>query len=336
MNIESFYNDNFEKEYLEKNLSDYSVNFLPSPISDHKDFKSEAEILTVFVKSKVNKDVMDVMVNLKFIATRSTGFDHIDLDEANKRGIIVSNVPTYGENTVAELAFALILALSRKIYESYRRVREDGSFSQNGLRGFDLKGKTIGVIGTGHIGRFAIKMAHGFGMNILAFDINRDEEFAKEIGFKYAEGMDELLEQSDIVTLHVPYNKHTHHLISKDNLRKLKKGMYLINTSRGAVVETEAIVQGLKEGIIAGAGLDVLEEEGPMFDHLVVLGDSHPNAEVLKTLLSNHYLIEHPNVIITPHNAFNTTEAVERILKTTVENINGFSKGKPINVVKPK
>ncbi len=335
MKISCFYNDEFEKEYLEKNLSDYEIEFLPSPLQDHSDFKSEAEILSVFVKSKVGNTEMDKMPNLKYIATRSTGFDHIDLKEAQKRGIIVSNVPTYGENTVAELAFALILSLSRNMYESYRRVREDGSFSQSGLRGFDLKGKTIGVVGTGHIGRFAIKMASGFGMNIVAYDINKDEEFAKEIGFKYVE-MDELFKESDIITLHVPYNKHTHHLINMETLSRLKKGVVLINTSRGAVVETDAIVEGLKQGVIAGAGLDVLEEEGPMFDHLIALGDSHPSAETLKTLLSNHYLIEHPNVIITPHNAFNTTEAVERILSTTVDNINAYKEGTPSNVVEVK
>jgi len=333
--IACFYNDELEKEYLEKSLEGRDIEFLPSPIQDHTDFSSDAEILSVFVKSQVGKTEMDKMPNLKFIATRSTGFDHIDLEEAKNRGIIISNVPTYGENTVAELAFALLLDVSRNMYESYRRVREEGSFSQSGLRGFDLKGKTIGVVGAGHIGRYAIKMARGFGMNIIAFDINKDEEFAKEYDFKYVE-MDELFEKSDVITLHVPYNEHTHHLINKETLGKLKKGVVIINTSRGAVIETDAIVEGLQSGVIAGAGLDVLEEEGPMFDHLVALGDSHPSAETLKTLLSNHYLIEHPNVIITPHNAFNTKEAVERILATTTENITAYDGGGPQNIVEAK
>jgi len=335
MKITCFYNDEFEKTYLQDKFPEGEIEFLPSPLQDHKDFKSEADTLTVFVKSEVGAKEMDLMPNLKFIATRSTGFDHIDLKEASKRGIVVSNVPTYGENTVAELAFALLLSLSRNIYESYRRVREDGSFSQVGLRGFDLKGKTMGIVGAGHIGRFAIKMAVGFGMNVIAFDLNKDEEFAKEVGFRYVE-MEELFRESDVISLHVPYNKHTHHLINMETLPNLKKGVVVINTSRGAVIETDAIVEGLKDGIIAGAGLDVLEEEGPMFDHLVALGDSHPSAETLKILLSNHYLVEHPNVIITPHNAFNTTEALERILVTTVENINNFGKGEPSNVLESK
>jgi len=335
MKIACFYNDLIEKDYLEKKLSGHEVEFLPEPMNDHSGWKSDAELLSVFVKSNVGAKEMDSMPNLKFIATRSTGFDHIDLEEANKRGVVVSNIPTYGENTVAELAFALILDLSRKMYASYDRVRSEGSFSQSGLRGFDLMGKTIGIVGTGHIGRYAIKMAHGFGMNILAFDINKDEEFRAEYGFKYVE-LDELFASSDIITLHVPYNPHTHHLINRDNIKNFKKGSYIINTSRGAVIETDALIIGLKEGIIAGAGLDVLEEEGPMFDHMLAFGESHPNEGVLKTLLENHYLIDHPNVIITPHNAFNTNEAIERILETTVENIGAFSSGTPQNIVEKK
>jgi len=335
MKLTCFYNDETEKDYLEKNLSGYEMEFLPEPMSVEDGWTSDSEVLSVFVKSNVGPKEMDAMPNLKFIATRSTGFDHINIEEAQKRGIVVSNIPTYGENTVAEMAFALILALSRKIYDSYDQVRSVGSFSQTGLRGFDLMGKTIGVVGTGHIGRYAIKMAHGFGMNILAFDINKDEAFRAEYGFKYVE-LDELFALSDVVTLHVPYNEHTHHLINKENISKFKKGSYIINTSRGAVIETDALVEGLKSGIIAGAGLDVLEEEGPMFDHLVAFGEFHPNADTLKTLLENHYLIDHPNVIITPHNAYNTNEAIWRILETTVQNIKAFMNGTPQNIVEKK
>ncbi len=334
--IVCFYNDISEKEHLEKALSSHDVVFFESPISDHADFSDdEAEILSVFVKSKVDASVMDRMPNLKHIATRSTGFDHIDLEEAKKRGITVSNVPSYGENTVAELAFGLLLMLSRNLYDSYRRVREDGSFSQEGLRGFDLKDKTIGVVGAGHIGRYMISMAKGFGMNVITFDVNVDEEHAKEMGISYV-SMEELFSSSDVISFHVPYNEHTHHLLNKDVLKNLKKGVYIINTSRGAVVDTDALVQGLKEGVIAGAGLDVLEEEGPMFDHLEALSDSHPSPEMLKTLLANHYLVEHPKVVITPHNAFNTQEAVGRILSTTVSNIESFVSGNPENIVEAK
>ncbi|MFC1802064.1 NAD(P)-dependent oxidoreductase [Patescibacteria group bacterium] len=331
-----FYKNQWEKDYLSENLEGGEMIFLEGSISDHPDFSdSEVEVLTVFVKSHIGAEELDRFPNLKFIATRSTGFDHINLEEADKRGIVVSNVPTYGENTVAEFAFALLLNLSRKICSSYKRVLEQGSFSQESLSGFDLRGKTIGIIGAGNIGRHSIRIAKGFGMEVLAFDIKKDEEFAKEVGFKYAD-FDEILQTADIISLHVPYNPHTHHLINKENISSIKQGVYLINTSRGAVVETSALVEALEKGILAGAGLDVLEEEGYMGNDTELLADDHPDPETLKVLLSNQYLIDHPNVIITPHNAFQTKEAIERIFKTTVENIKAFEEGEPKNVVEVK
>ena len=271
--------------------------------------------------------------NLQLITTRSTGYDHIDLVACVKHGTAVANVPSYGSPTVAEFAFALILTLSRKIYDAYHRVREDGSFQLDGLQGFDLKGKTLGVVGTGDIGRAVVRIANGFEMKVVASDVKPDEEFAKEQSFRYCE-LDELLEQSDIVTLHVPYLASTHHLINKDNITKFKRGAYLINTSRGPVVETEALVQALTNGHIAGAGLDVLEEEGIVKDELAFLVGGHPEATNLKTVLAGHVLIDHPNVIVTPHNAFNTQEALQRILETTIENHLSFIHEEPRNLVK--
>lgn len=334
MKVLYFYREDWEPEYMKERLPGFDIDFKEGTVQDFPDLKdNEAEVLCVFVKSNVGPEEMDRFPKLKLIATRSTGFDHVDVAEAGKRDISVVNVPTYGESTVAEFTFALMLTLSRKVYDAYDRVRENGSFSQEGLRGFDLNGKTIGVIGTGNIGRHAIVIAKGFGMNVLAYDINRDEEFAKETGFEYVE-FDDLLARSDIVTLHVPYNKHTHHLINSENISKLKKGAYLINTSRGGVVETEALIRALKDEILAGAGLDVLEEEGEtMSDEVELLFDPHPEAETLKTLLANHYLIDHPRVVITPHNAFNTEGALRRILDTTAENIKSFSEGNPQNRV---
>ncbi len=333
MHITYFYQKESEQEFFTQNLPDFDIEFLAGTIQSHSDHRNkETEILCVFVKSTIGAEEMDRYPNLKFIATRSTGFNHIDLEEAKKRGIKVSNVPTYGENTVAEFAFALLLALSRKIYPSYERILETGSFSQEGLTGFDLKGKTIGIIGTGHIGRYAIKMAKGFDMNIIAFDVKKDESFAQEQGFQYVE-FDELLAQSDIISLHVPLNPHTEHLINKENISKIKKGAYLINTARGEVVETEALVEALEKGIFAGAGLDVLEEESFMGNEVDLLSEEHPNPEALKTILANQYLIDHPNVIIAPHNAFNTEEAIERIFLTTVENMKAFKRENQQNVV---
>jgi D-lactate dehydrogenase len=167
---------------------------------------------------------------------------------------------------------------------------------------------------------------------VLGFEVKQDPERARDFGFTYA-SMSELLANSDIITVHVPYNPHTHHLINKDNIQSIKKGAYLINTARGAIVETEALVEALKSGVLAGAALDVLEEEGDLTDEVKLLTSAHPNEGELKTVLAEHYLINHPRVIVTPHLAFNTQEAVERILNTTIENIQRFEAGAPENVV---
>jgi len=337
MKITYFYQKESEKEYFSKKLDGFDLDFLEGTIQENPEYSDkETEILSVFVKSEIGAEELDRFPNLKFIATRSTGFNHIDLEETEKRGIIVSNVPVYGENTVAEFAFSLILALSRKVCLSYDNIKETGNFSQENLQGFDLKDKTIGIIGAGNIGRFAIKIAKGFNMNVVVFDVNKDEVFAKEIGFEYVD-FDTLLETSDIISLHVPLNPHTQHLINEENIRKIKKGAYLINTSRGEVVDTDALVKGLESNILAGAGIDVLEEENFMGDNVdLLVAKKIDDNDVLKTLLENQYLIDHPRVIITPHNAFNTVEAVERIYKVTYENIKAFEKGDPLNFVKNK
>ena len=277
------------------------------------------DIAGVFMDSPVSAEVIAGLSELKFIATASTGFDHIDLAAAAVRGIPVSSVPGYGENTVAEFAFALILALSRKIVESDMRVRDEHRFATDGLCGFDLEGKTLGVVGTGRIGKHAIRAGKGFGMNIVAYDVYHDDAFAKEMGFPYL-ALEDLLAQSDVVTIHTPYLPSTHHLINSGNIGKVKKGAYLINTARGAIVETAAVLGALKSGQLGGAGLDVLEEEVAMKE-----GDMRVDAE----------LIGMPNVIVTPHNAFNTKEAFLRILDTTIDNIVAFVNGAPVNVVQP-
>jgi D-lactate dehydrogenase len=269
------------------------------------------------------------------VATRTTGFDHIDLDALKAKNIPASNVPTYGMNTVAELAFALILTVSRKMYPAIKRVRDDGLFSFDGLRGFDVQGKTLGVIGTGHIGTYVIKIAHGFGMNIVAYDPFPNKKLASEYDFQYV-SLDELLGQSDIVTLHVPYMPATHHMINKDTITKFKKGSILINTARGGLVETDALVYGLRHGILSGVGTDVLEEEGFLIDELKILAEGHPKEEQLKTVLADHELMHMENVIITPHIGAQTSEALRRILDTTAENIKLFIEGKLQNEIVKK
>ncbi len=332
MHIHYFANEPWEEEYVKTKLSGDEITFHEGPLSNFPDLKDDqTEALCIFIDSKIGEEEMNRFPALKLIATRSTGFDHIDLAAAKAKGITIVTVPFYGENTVAEFAFALILTLAHRIPEAEASVKA-GAFSPQGFRGFDLAGKTIGIVGCGHIGMHAIRMANGFGMKVLGFDVHPDPEIARANNFTYA-SLPELLAQSDIISLHVPYNAHTHHLINKENVGTIKKGAYLINTSRGAVVETDALVEALKSGILAGAGLDVLEEEGDMADETMLLTQTHPNEESLKTALANHYIIEHPRVIVTPHTAFNTTEAVERILDTTIENIRHFEAGTPANVL---
>ena len=333
MRIVSSYNEEWEKKYLCNRIGDYEIQFLDGILQDHDYIRDdEAEVLSVFVKSVVGAREMDQFPKLKAIVTRSTGFDHIDLKEAKKRGISVSNVPTYGENTVAEYVFALLLTISRCMFESYERILKTGKFSPDGLRGFDLKGKTLGVVGTGHIGANVIRIAKGFDMNVIACSVQENEELSQALGFTYV-NFDELLGCSDVITFHVPYNDGTHHMINVDNINKIKRGAYLINTARGGIVQTKALLAALEQGILRGAGLDVLEEEGYMQDDMELLTDPHPNPESLQTVLTNQYLIDHPRVIIVPHNAFNTKEAIERILDTTAANIKAAANDEPINLV---
>lgn len=333
MKIHYFSGEPWEETYVRAKLPKEDITFHQGPLSAFPDLtNSDATVLCTFIESPIGDDVLKRFPNVKLIATRSTGFDHIDLASAKARGVTVANVPFYGENTVAEFSFALLLALSRRIIDADERVRETGTFSPSGLRGFDLAGKTLGVVGTGHIGAHVIRMAKGFGMKVIGFDAYPNAELSRTLDFPYLP-LPQLLAAADIITLHVPYNKQTHHLINRENIGSVKKGTYLINTSRGAVVETQALIDAIQSGTIAGAGLDVLEEEGHLADEAALLTAPHPNEAGLKIALENHYLIQHPRVIVTPHLAFNTTEAVERIIDTTIENIQGFRAGSPKNTV---
>ncbi len=337
MKIAFFDAQDHDQEWLGESLPELDkvieTGALAADTVDGYGDKLDADVISVFVTSKVDKEVISKFPNLKMIATRSTGFDHIDLNECQQRGIVVANVPSYGENTVAEHAFALILALARKIFQSYERT-ERLSFDREGLQGFDLKGKNLGVAGTGRIGRHSIRIGSAFGMNVLAYDAFPNEELAKEMGFTYVKDLNELLGQSDVITLHVPYMPETHHMINKDNIQKIKRGAILVNTARGALIDTEALLLALEEKILSGAGLDVLEGEDETFEDVAVMSRGFKGNMDLATLLRNHVLIAREDVIITPHNAFNSIEAVRRIFDTTMGNVAAFIKGQPENEVK--
>src|SRR5262245_36449610 len=282
--------------YIAQHL-DLQDTFTTAGVFDpaHLPDAEQCEILSTFINSSLSDDRLAVLPRLKLIATRSTGFDHIDINYCRGRGITVSNVPVYGDNTVAEHTFALILALSRKVIQSYNRARA-GDFSPAGLQGFDLRGKTLGVIGTGHIGVHVIRIARGFMMKVVALDVYPDKRLADALDFDYVESLDQLLAASDIVTLHAPLTPATRHMIHRDNIFLIKKGGVLINTSRGGLVETEALRLALERGHLAGVGLDVFEGETLITEEKQVLTDAY-TMEELRSVVQNLMLLRHENVI---------------------------------------
>lgn len=315
-------------DYASAKLKKFNCKIIAEPMAD-SNIDPQTEILAIFMKTPVDAKILDKFPNLKLIATMSTGYDHIDLAECRKRKIVVENVPAYGENTVAEHAISLLIGLTRKLFPSVKRVKE-GQYDFHGLRGVDLKGKTVGVVGTGHIGEHFIKMIYGFDVNIIAYDKFKKPQLTKKYKVKYVP-LNQLLKKSDFVSLHTPLLPSTFHLINKDNIKTMKKGSYLINTARGALVETEALIWGLQNNHLAGVGLDVLEDENLVQNHEELISSKN---EKLKTALFNELIIDHPNSIVTPHNAFNSTEALQRIIDVTIENISAFIKGKKQNLVK--
>lgn len=333
MKVVFFEIKNHEKEVLSPLLEGLEMSFYEEKLTaETMNLAQGAEIVSVFVDSEVSADIIGPLSSLKLITTRSTGYDHIDTAFAKTKNIQVANVPSYGARTVAEFAFGLILNLSRKIFNAKHQLMESDNFEIEQLEGFDLYGKTLGVVGAGKIGKNMVRIAQGFGMNVVAYDVHPDEAFAAETNLKYV-GLEELLAAADIVTLHTPYLKETHHLINSGNIYKMKKGAYLINTARGELIDTDALFKALTGGHLAGAGLDVLEAERQLKEEAELLTQSPEKIKDLKTLIEDHILINLPNVIITPHIAFFSREAHEEILKVTAENIKSFMAGSPQNLV---
>ncbi len=257
---------------------------------------------------------------VRLIALRSAGYNHVDLGSAARLGLPVVRVPEYSPYAVAEHAVALVLALNRKIHRAYARVRE-WNFSLDGLVGFDLHGKTVGIVGTGRIGKAAARIFHGFGCRVLAFDARPDRALESELGVRYVD-LPELYRESDIVSLHVPLTPATQHMIDAAALAAMKPGVLLVNTGRGALIDSRALVQALKAGHLGAAGLDVYEEEeGVFFQDLSnrILED-----DVLARLLT------FPNVLVTSHQAFLTREALANIARVTLENVTAFERGEPL------
>lgn len=323
----------WEKNEINKITKDFDIDLCPDSLSiDNASEYSDVQAISVFINSDCSAKVLEKFTSLQLITTRSTGYDHIDLKYCNEHGIQVANVPSYGSNTVAEHAMALVLSLTRRIVESVDRVRRN-DFTPDGLTGVDLMGKVMGVVGTGKIGQNLAKYASAFGMKVLAYDVKPNPELAEKFGFTYVD-LDLLLAKSDVVSLHVPFLPSTKHIINKGNIMKMKKGSYLVNTARGGLIETDALFDALRTGHIAGAGIDVFEEEKFLTEEAELLHqDTHGEVD-FKIALENHMMSYLPNVVVTPHNAFNSKEALQRIITTTVDNIVCFAKGKCENIIK--
>ncbi len=297
----------YHKEHLDKN------NVL---------LASNSDAVCIFVNAKVDSDVIEKLhsYGVKLIALRCAGFNNVDIAAATKAGIKVVRVPDYSPHAIAEHTLALMLCLNRKIHRAFLRTR-DSNFSLIGFQGFDMYGKTIGVIGTGKIGKIATGLFLGLGMNVIAYDLYPDTKWAEATGVKYA-SLDELYAKSDIITLHCPLTKETEYIISDQSISKMKDGVMIINTGRGKLIHTKHLIEGLLSGKVGYAGLDVYEEEGAYFyeDH----SDSIMTDDVLARLLSFN------NVIVTSHQAFFTQEAMSNIAHTTMDNIKDFFEGKEL------
>ena len=275
-----------------------------------------------FVNDRLDAEALEILHGngLRLVALRSTGYNHVDLPAAVRLNLPVVRVPEYSPYSVAEHAVGLILALNRKIHRAYNRVRES-NFSLDGLVGFDLHGKTVGLIGTGKIGAVLAGIMRGFGCNVLAHDIKPDEHLAARVGLRYVD-LPELYQRSDVVSLHVPLTPQTHHLIDADAIANMKRGVFLINTGRGALLDSRALVAAQKSGHVGAAGLDVYEEEEGVF--FQDLSDQVLQDDVLARLLT------FPNVLVTSHQGFLTREALAGIAETTLGNVRAFELGQPL------
>ncbi len=324
--IDSHVHDELSK--LDYELICVGESLSPANVALAKD----AEIITMHVISTASAEVITAMPNLKHIACRSTGYDNIDLTAARERGISVSNVPSYGEATVAEYAFMLILALSRKLLPTLDAI-DGGTIDPSTITGTDLQGKTIGIAGMGRIGSHIARIAKAFGMKVIAFDLYPKPELAASVGFGYVE-LNELLANSDIVSLHMPGTPANAHVIDARSLAVMKPTAILVNTARGILVDTDALVEALTNQRLGGAGLDVVEGEKFLeLDEERFLLSRHSLKEDMKRALAIEVLAKMPNVIVTSHNAYNSYEALARIEATTVENIAAFLRHEPSNIV---
>jgi D-lactate dehydrogenase len=336
--IAVFDTDKRVRRFFKKGFPKDKITFFDGALNINFDFSKikDAEIVSFFgATSKGPKEVLSKIPNLKMIATRSTGYNHIDLKYCKKNQIEVCNVPRYGQNTVAEFAFGLLLNVIKKVSYSNSKLKQNECVIAD-TESLDLYGKTIGIIGTGSIGTAATRIAQGFGMKILAYDIFPNKDLEKQYDLKYV-SFQQLLQKSDVISLHCPLTNDNKHLIDFDAFSIMKKSAILVNTARGGLVNTEALYQALIEGEISGVGLDVFESENAItfIDKPLEYFNNLDKNQLLDVTLNLKMMLM-DNVVMTPHIAFNSKEANERILKTTIENIRNYKSGKVSNSVLKK
>jgi D-lactate dehydrogenase len=301
------------------NLITYEEHLDDNIIEEVKD----ADIISLSGSACLGKNRIDKFTNLRLITTRNTGYDHINFTYAEEKGIQVANVPSYGSNTVAEYTFALILSLAKKLRFSFDNTSR-AWFSRKHSRGIDLAGKTLGVIGTGKIASKVVRMAHGFDMRIIAFSRTPNISLAEKYNVEYMK-FDDVLRNADIITLHVPYTRETHHMINPETIRLLKKGALLVNTARGKIVDIKSVLDALRSGHLGGVAFDTFEGENIWLHHeKLIEKDETPPIDECRAGINSLFLLHYENAILTPHNAFNTHEAIERILETNIDCIISF------------
>ena len=323
-----FDTDDQLKKFFKQHLSGQAELFFTTESIYHplaKNPPKDVRVISVFAHSQaITGDILKPFKNLQLLATRSTGYNHIDLDYCRQHNIVVANVPNYGESTVAEFTFGLILGLTRKIYPAKSDLKKS-AVQLNKYMGIDLDGRTLGIVGAGAIGRHVAHLGHAFGMKILAYDPypTQTPDYITYVPFE------DLIKKSDIISLHCPATEQNTHLFNKKTFSKMKPQAFLINTARGSLVDTDALYEALQTHQIAGAALDVLENEDVLMQREIDLYSKSTSREALVDSLINIKLMQLDNVIITPHIAFNSTDAVNRILETTAQTISAFLAGKP-------
>ncbi|QCK16903.1 2-hydroxyacid dehydrogenase [Mangrovivirga cuniculi] len=317
-----FSTKSYDREYLNRFNKSHSheLTYFEAPLNENTvNLTVGYDAVCVFVNDNLNKKVIDELSSngVKVIALRCAGFNNVNLDQATKKKIAVVRVPTYSPQAVAEHAVALILTLNRKTHKAYNRIRES-NFSLERLTGFDIYGKTVGVIGTGHIGALFAKIMLGFGCHVIGYDVKENQDLM-DAGVKYYD-LDELFEKSDVISLHCPLIPATHHLLDKEAFDKMKNGVMVINTSRGALINTSDAIAALKSGKLGYLGIDVYEQEEKLF--FKDLSEEIIEDDEISRLMT------FPNVLITSHQGFFTKEALEEIARTTLKNLTDLDQEK--------